>query len=140
MSAGGLGQSKAATEDVQKICDSVNIINSRFIYCFNLRNFSSKVSIVCALNFKVKADAEGKAGKAFAQFKAVSFSSQVVAGTNYFVKVNKGAQLRQFPSYIFFQRYIFTFRLQLEMTITFMSAFSSLFPATEALHRSQICS
>jgi len=35
----------------------------------------------------VRADLETKAGKKFAEFVAIEFSTQVVAGTNYFVKV-----------------------------------------------------
>lgn len=39
---------------------------------------------------KVLHVAQEKSGKKFAMFQAVSYKSQVVAGTNYFVKVNVG--------------------------------------------------
>ncbi|KAK3098316.1 hypothetical protein FSP39_018347 [Pinctada imbricata] len=39
---------------------------------------------------QVKNAAEEKAGKKFDTFVAVQYKSQVVAGTNYFVKVNVG--------------------------------------------------
>ncbi|XP_072546797.1 cystatin-B-like [Salminus brasiliensis] len=58
--AGGLGAEQAATPEIQKICD------------------------------EVKSQAEAKAGKKFGVFVAKSFSSQVVAGTNYFIKVHVG--------------------------------------------------
>ncbi|KAK2910877.1 hypothetical protein QQF64_026452 [Cirrhinus molitorella] len=58
---GGTSEVKQATPDVQKICD------------------------------EVKHQAEEKAGKKFDVFKATSFTTQVVAGTNYFIKVNVGS-------------------------------------------------
>jgi len=36
---------------------------------------------------QVRAEVETKAGKNFAEFVAVEYSTQLVAGTNYFVKV-----------------------------------------------------
>ncbi|CAN9506295.1 unnamed protein product [Ophioblennius macclurei] len=57
---GGLGEPKEADEEIQQICDAT------------------------------KAHAEEKAGKTFSVFKAHSYSRQVVAGTNYFIKVHVG--------------------------------------------------
>lgn len=39
---------------------------------------------------QVRADLEGKVGKSFVEYTAVSYTSQVVAGTNFFVKVSVG--------------------------------------------------
>ncbi|XP_044223677.1 cystatin-B-like [Thunnus albacares] len=60
MMPGGPGPATDATEEIQKICDSV------------------------------KSDAEQKAGKSYDVFTAKSYRSQVVAGTNYFIKVHVG--------------------------------------------------
>nr|XP_020455589.1 cystatin-B-like [Monopterus albus] len=57
---GGLSASKPADEEIQKLCDSV------------------------------KSLAEAKSGKNYGVFNAISYTSQIVAGTNYFVKVNIG--------------------------------------------------
>ncbi|XP_053474676.1 cystatin-B [Ictalurus furcatus] len=57
---GGTGHVKHANAEVQKICD------------------------------EVKPEVEKKAGKNFDVFKATAFSSQSVAGTNYFIKVQVG--------------------------------------------------
>ena len=45
---------------------------------------------VKALVAQVKADTEGKLGKTFPVFEAVSYQTQVVNGTNYKVKVKVG--------------------------------------------------
>ncbi|CAB4003956.1 cystatin-B [Paramuricea clavata] len=57
---GGLGEKKQATAETQKLIDSV------------------------------RSAAETKAGQTFEKYEAISFKSQVVAGTNYFVKVDVG--------------------------------------------------
>merc|ERR1711860_211580 len=58
---GGLGQASAATAEHQAICD------------------------------KVKADVESKTNRKFSEFVAVKVSSQMVAGTNFFIKVKVDA-------------------------------------------------
>jgi len=62
MMPGGLSEERSADNDVQELIE------------------------------KVREAAEEKAGKSFAQYTAVSYSTQVVAGTNYFVKVNVGGE------------------------------------------------
>jgi len=37
---------------------------------------------------QVRADLETKAGKKFTEFAAIEYSTQIVAGTNYFIKVS----------------------------------------------------
>ena len=41
------------------------------------------------LQFQVRSKAEEEAGQKFDKYEAISFKSQVVAGTNYFVKVGR---------------------------------------------------
>jgi len=57
---GGMSDSKPADAEIQKICD------------------------------QLRPDIESKAGKKFNDFTALHYNSQVVAGTNYFVKVHTG--------------------------------------------------
>ncbi|XP_015754764.1 PREDICTED: cystatin-A-like [Acropora digitifera] len=57
---GAYTEERKAAKEVQKICD------------------------------QVKDQAEAKAGTTFDKFQAISYRSQVVAGTNYIIKVNVG--------------------------------------------------
>ncbi|XP_046574785.1 cystatin-B-like [Haliotis rubra] len=57
---GGASEVKTATESQQKLCD------------------------------EVKSDLESKASRTFTTYRAISYRSQVVAGTNYFIKVDVG--------------------------------------------------
>ncbi|KAF0028081.1 hypothetical protein F2P81_019168 [Scophthalmus maximus] len=59
---GGLGESANADDDIQKICDSM------------------------------KPHAEEKTGKSFAVFTAKTYKTQLVSGTNYFIKVHVGEE------------------------------------------------
>ncbi|XP_003746344.1 stefin-C [Galendromus occidentalis] len=57
---GGLGETKEVSDDVRDLTE------------------------------KVRAEAEEKAGKKFEVFEPVKYKTQVVAGTNYFIKVKVG--------------------------------------------------
>ena len=46
--------------------------------------------LISLRSFQVRQAAEDQAGKKFEEFEAKSFKSQVVAGVNYFVKVDVG--------------------------------------------------
>ncbi|XP_075399458.1 cystatin-B-like [Tenrec ecaudatus] len=60
MKRGGLSATKPATAEIQEIAD------------------------------KVRCEVEEKEHKKFPEFKAVEYKSQVVAGTNFFIKVHVG--------------------------------------------------
>jgi cystatin-A/B len=60
MSVGGLSQAKDATPEIQKMAD------------------------------QVRDAAEQKAGQKYSKFEATQYRTQVVAGTNYFIKVDCG--------------------------------------------------
>ncbi|CAN0352398.1 unnamed protein product [Lampetra planeri] len=62
MLCGGTQKVQTATADIQKIAD------------------------------EMKSHAEEKTGKKFSTFEAKTFTTQVVAGTNYFIKVRWGMQ------------------------------------------------
>uniref|UniRef100_A0A0B6ZKN4 Cystatin domain-containing protein n=1 Tax=Arion vulgaris TaxID=1028688 RepID=A0A0B6ZKN4_9EUPU len=57
MMCGGVNQSKDATDEIQDLVE------------------------------KVRSQLEAKVGKSFPKYKAISYISQIVAGTNFFVKI-----------------------------------------------------
>lgn len=62
MMCGGTSDVKIANEEIQGFCD------------------------------QVRGTLEAKANKEFSEYKALQYKSQVVAGTNYFVKIKVGEQ------------------------------------------------
>uniref|UniRef100_A0A3Q2WWE5 Cystatin-B n=2 Tax=Haplochromini TaxID=319058 RepID=A0A3Q2WWE5_HAPBU len=83
---GGLTEVEQADEAVQKICDAVSR-NGRFLH--------SHTGPVIHIDFAViviqmKPLAEQKTGRNFEVFTAENYKTQVVAGTNYFIKVYVG--------------------------------------------------
>ncbi|XP_030625480.1 cystatin-B [Chanos chanos] len=62
MICGGTTEAKDANEEVQRICD------------------------------EMKSHAEQKAGQSFEVFTAKTYKTQLVAGTNYFIKVHVGGE------------------------------------------------
>lgn len=88
MMCGGCGDVKEADEKVQQLCDKVSrktlfsdLVNGRPVLVL----FSSILVFT-----QVKAAAEEKAGKNYDCFTAKCYKKQVVAGTNYFIKVTQG--------------------------------------------------
>ncbi|KAL5011056.1 hypothetical protein ScPMuIL_013361 [Solemya velum] len=61
MMCGGVKAAQAATDEVKALCE------------------------------QLKADMVSQAGSEFEEFAAISYSSQVVAGTNFFIKIKTGA-------------------------------------------------
>ncbi|XP_078512755.1 cystatin-B-like [Lissotriton helveticus] len=62
MKCGGTGDVKVATPEVQQLCD------------------------------QLKADVEKHSGENYNEFVAIEYKTQVVAGTNYFIKVHVGCE------------------------------------------------
>lgn len=78
---GGTTEAKDANEEVQKICDQVGH--------FKIVDTLTGCETMChkPLFLQIKSHAEGKAGRKFDVFIAKSYKTQLVAGTNYFIKV-----------------------------------------------------
>lgn len=83
MKCGGTGDTKQADPAVQEICDSVSC-RTMSLFAANKACLWWWFYIICA---QVKGQVENKTGKKYNTFKAKSYKTQVVAGTNYFVKV-----------------------------------------------------
>lgn len=92
---GGAGEANDATEEVQKICDSVSrkIILETLVLITTHPQFTWPVfpslilmSLILSLT-QMKPHAEAKTGKNYGVFTAKKYKTQVVAGTNFFIKV-----------------------------------------------------
>ncbi|KAJ8333287.1 hypothetical protein SKAU_G00421830 [Synaphobranchus kaupii] len=89
---GGAGAPQDATPEVQDICDELQTSNVAWVVGTQTRSlglFLPRIRFRITV-LKVKPQAEDKAGKKFDDFNAKSFTTQVVAGTNFFIKVHVG--------------------------------------------------
>lgn len=82
---GGTTEVKDADENVQQICDKVStsLLNALIPHKFR-RSLGTPLTL---LPFQVKSKVEQKAGKTYDVFTAKKYKTQLVAGTNYFIKV-----------------------------------------------------
>jgi len=60
------------------------LLNGFTVVCIS---FAALMSNCWCCYVQVREDLEAKAGKQFVEFVVIEYSTQVVAGTNYFVKV-----------------------------------------------------
>lgn len=97
MMCGGCGDVKEADEKIQQLCDGVSRKTLLSLVasepnCAHLAN--GRPVLVLFSSFlvftQVKAAAEAKAGKKYETFTAKCYTKQLVAGTNYFIKVMQG--------------------------------------------------
>lgn len=82
---GGTTEAKDANEEVQNICDEVGNFTSQI----NRKSEEMRHSLTVPVFPQMKPHAEDKAGRKFDVFTAKSFKTQLVAGTNYFIKVRE---------------------------------------------------
>ncbi|CAI5673181.1 unnamed protein product [Oreochromis niloticus] len=82
---GGLTEEKQADEAVQKICDAVSRKERFYTHTQGL-----SFIVVAVIVIQMKPLAEQKTGRNFEVFTAKSYKTQLVAGTNYFIKVHVG--------------------------------------------------
>ena len=84
MMTGGAGPPTDADEEIQKICESVSrkygLFTLYFLYTFMLLHSG-------VFYHQMKPHAEKRAGKSYDVFTAKTYRRQMVAGTNYFIKV-----------------------------------------------------
>ena len=75
--SGATSEAKQANQEVQELVDQVN-----------LKNWLIKKKKIKWINLKLKDHINLRTDSSFQKLTVVSFKSQVVAGTNFFVKVN----------------------------------------------------
>lgn len=97
MMCGGTDEPRNADEEIQKICDEVGgeiwtLLHLGFSFLSGVDLCFSKIH--CHLfHTQMKSHTEAKTGKSYEVFTAKTCTSQVVAGTNYFIKVKQGRQI-----------------------------------------------
>lgn len=94
MMCGGVGEANQADDKIQKLCDSVSErYDTHCVYTWicclpqSADVTGYKPGPLFHFLVQVKPHAEQKAGKTYDVFTAKTYASQVVAGTNYFIKV-----------------------------------------------------
>ncbi|XP_042560384.1 cystatin-B-like [Clupea harengus] len=84
---GGLTEVKDATPKIQTMCDECLTLT----LCHSLSHTHTALPYnLSLLHLQVKAAVDEKVGKNYYSYTAKKYKSQIVAGTNYFIKVHVG--------------------------------------------------